>query len=71
MSHYESPIREPLIQGENITYTKITDDIVGTTEKAPPLSWWIGFIMVSATFAGIRCFRYCLDNLARYWILGS
>lgn len=43
MSHYESPIREPLIQGENITYTKITDDIVGTTEKAPPLSWWIGF----------------------------
>ena len=50
MSHYESPIREPLIQGENITYTKITDDIVGTTEKAPPLSWWIGFI-VSASFA--------------------
>lgn len=52
MSHYESPIREPLIQGDNITYTKITDDIVATTEKAPPLSWWIGFI-ISATFAGI------------------
>ena len=52
MSHYESPIREPLIQGENITYTKITDDIVGTTEKAPPLSWWIGFL-ISATCAGI------------------
>ncbi|MCB9226552.1 MAG: polysulfide reductase NrfD [Chitinophagales bacterium] len=55
MSHYESPIREPLIQGENITYTKITDDIVGTTEKAPPLSWWIGFI-ISATFALIGVF---------------
>ena len=52
MSHYESPIREPLIQGDNISYTKITDDIVATTEKAPPLSWWIGFI-ISATFAGI------------------
>ena len=55
MSHYESPIREPLIQGENITYTKITDDIVGTTEKAPPLSWWIGFI-ISAIFAGVGVF---------------
>ncbi len=52
MSHYESPIREPLIQGDNITYTKITDDIVATTEKAPPLSWWIGFI-ISAICAGI------------------
>ena len=50
MSHYESPIREPLIQGENISYTKITDDIVATTEQAPPLSWWIGFL-VSAGFA--------------------
>lgn len=52
MSHYESPVREPLIAGKDITYTKITDDIVRTTEKLPPISWHIGFA-ISATLAGI------------------
>ena len=52
MSHYESPLREPLITGDNITYRKITDDIVGTTEKKPPLAWFIGF-SIAATLAGM------------------
>ena len=51
MSHYESPIREPLITGDK-NYTRITDDIVRTTEKAPPLSWWIAF-GAAATLAGL------------------
>ncbi|MBP7478397.1 MAG: hydrogenase, partial [Chitinophagales bacterium] len=43
MSHVDSLIREPLINGENITYGKITEDIVRSTEGRPPLNWWIAF----------------------------
>ena len=43
MSHVDSLIREPLINGENITYGKITEDIVRSTEGNPPLNWWIAF----------------------------
>ncbi len=47
MAQFESPIREPLIDG-NKTYHQITDDIARPTEGTPPLSWWIAF-GVSAT----------------------
>ncbi len=42
MAQFESPIREPLIDG-NKTYHQITDDIARNTEGTPPLSWWIAF----------------------------
>ncbi len=44
-SHNESIIREPLMTGENITYAKITDDLLVSVENKPNKAWWIGFIV--------------------------
>src|ERR1700743_3810210 len=46
-SHSESIIREPLITGKNITYAKITDDILRPVEKLPGRAWFIGFSVAS------------------------
>ncbi|RYY08193.1 MAG: hydrogenase [Sphingobacteriaceae bacterium] len=46
-SHHESIIREPLITGDNITYSKITDDILVPVENMPNKAWWIGFTVAS------------------------
>src|SRR5215217_3520742 len=50
--HKESILREPLITGQNITYAKITDDVLAPVENAPNKAWWIGFI-VSVLGAGL------------------
>ncbi|WP_437920967.1 NrfD/PsrC family molybdoenzyme membrane anchor subunit [Sphingobacterium sp. LRF_L2] len=42
-SHNESILREPLITGKNITYAKVTDDILLPVENKPNKAWWIGF----------------------------
>jgi Ni/Fe-hydrogenase subunit HybB-like protein len=42
--HNESILREPLITGTDITYAKITDDILMPVENKPNRAWWIGFI---------------------------
>ncbi len=47
-SNHESIIREPLITGDNITYAKITEDILAPVENAPNKAWWIGFSLASA-----------------------
>jgi Ni/Fe-hydrogenase subunit HybB-like protein len=44
-SHNESIIREPLITGKDITYAKITDDVLRPVENMPTKAWWIGFIV--------------------------
>jgi Ni/Fe-hydrogenase subunit HybB-like protein len=49
-SYNESIIREPLITGEHITYSQISNDILWPVEKAPRKAWWIGF-SVSALLA--------------------
>jgi Ni/Fe-hydrogenase subunit HybB-like protein len=46
-SHNESIIREPLITGRDITYAKITDDVLRPVENMPGKAWWIGFIVSS------------------------
>ncbi|HCL05555.1 MAG TPA: hydrogenase, partial [Chitinophagaceae bacterium] len=43
--HNESILREPLITGKDITYAKITDDILMPVENKPNRAWWIGFIV--------------------------
>ncbi|MGF1925354.1 MAG: NrfD/PsrC family molybdoenzyme membrane anchor subunit, partial [Bacteroidia bacterium] len=43
--HNESILREPLITGKDITYAKITDDILLPVENKPNKAWWIGFII--------------------------
>jgi molybdopterin-containing oxidoreductase family membrane subunit len=54
-SHHESILREPLVTGENITYSKVTEDILVPVENKPNKAWWIGFI-VSALGAGLWVF---------------
>ncbi|RZA04030.1 MAG: hydrogenase [Sphingobacteriaceae bacterium] len=46
-SHNESIIREPLITGNDITYAKITNDVLYPVENKPNKAWWIGFIVSS------------------------
>jgi Ni/Fe-hydrogenase subunit HybB-like protein len=43
MSSHESILRDPLITGENVTYAKITDEILVPVENKPNRAWWIGF----------------------------
>lgn len=45
--HSESIIREPLITGNNITYDKITTDVLSPVENKPNRAWWIGFTLAS------------------------
>lgn len=45
--HSESIIREPLITGNNITYDKITRDVLSPVENKPNRAWWIGFTLAS------------------------
>jgi Ni/Fe-hydrogenase subunit HybB-like protein len=46
-SHNESIIREPLLTGKDITYAKITNDILYPVENKPNKAWWIGFTVAS------------------------
>src|ERR1700761_130319 len=46
-SHNESIVREPLITGKDITYAKITEDVLFPVENKPNKAWWIGFITAS------------------------
>jgi len=46
-SHNESILREPLVTGKNITYAKVTDDILVPVENKPNKAWWIGFTVAA------------------------
>ncbi|WP_353196402.1 NrfD/PsrC family molybdoenzyme membrane anchor subunit [Parapedobacter defluvii] len=46
-SHNESILREPLVTGKDITYAKVTDDILLPVENKPNKAWWIGFILAA------------------------
>lgn len=56
MSAIVSPIRQPLVTGHK-TYHQITEDLISPTEKTPPLSWVVGFI-ISAILLGV--FLFCV-----------
>jgi len=46
-SHNESILREPLVTGKDITYAKVTGDILLPVENKPNKAWWIGFILAA------------------------
>jgi molybdopterin-containing oxidoreductase family membrane subunit len=58
MSHFESPIREPLITG-NKTYKQVTDDIVEATTGKFGILWLVstGFAALVALF-GVFCLTW-------------
>ena len=41
-SHYEAPIREPLVTGEK-SYHDVTLDVVAPVEGKANKSWWLVF----------------------------
>jgi molybdopterin-containing oxidoreductase family membrane subunit len=72
MNPYESPIREALINGEDTTYGKITDDIVRNTEGTPPKSWMIAFALASITaLFGVFCLGYTVWKGIGVWGLNK
>lgn len=54
MSHYVSPVRHVLIEG-NKTYHQITEDLCTPTERTPSREWVIAFAIASA-FLGLYLF---------------
>lgn len=56
MHAYESEFREPLIQGMDKSYTKITDDLVAPVERNSAM-WWIATLLAGA---GAVFFVFCL-----------
>ncbi len=50
-SHNESIIREPLITGNDITYAKITNDVLYPVENKPNKAWW-AVVAVAVILAG-------------------
>ena len=49
-AHNESILREPLITGKDITYKKITDDVLVPVMNKASKSWWIGFSIAFTFF---------------------
>jgi hypothetical protein len=48
-SHYEAPIRKPLVIGDK-SYHDITEDIARPIETPPNKDWWIAFGISMAAF---------------------
>ena len=48
-SHYEAPIRKPLILGDK-SYGDISNDIARPVEAPPNTDWWIAFSIAMAAF---------------------
>src|SRR5690606_23836906 len=71
MSHFESPLREPLITGSK-TYKQITDDIVLGTTGAIGLPWLIS-TGVSALIAlfGVFCLGWTICYGIGTWGVNS
>ena len=68
-SHYEAPIRRPLVTGEK-SYHDVTLDVVAPVEGKANRLWWIVFLIALAAFIygswydGLYCFNW-------HWYLGS
>lgn len=43
----ESRLREPLIKGENVTYSQVTEDVLRPIITVPNAAWWAGFGLAS------------------------
>ncbi|NLN32091.1 MAG: polysulfide reductase NrfD [Flavobacteriaceae bacterium] len=67
MSHYESPVREPLIIGHK-TYHDITVDIARPIENKSGKLWWLAFSIALVTFLyGVGCIAYTIGTGIGVW----
>jgi len=71
MSHYEAPIRKPLVTGDK-TYHDVTVDVVAPVEGKANKSWWIVFSIALLAFLwGIGCITYTITTGIGTWGLNK
>ncbi|TYP76033.1 NrfD/PsrC family molybdoenzyme membrane anchor subunit [Aquimarina intermedia] len=71
MSHYEAPIRKPLITGDK-TYHDVTVDVVAPVEGKANKSWWIVFSIALIAFLwGLGCITYTISTGIGTWGLNK
>ncbi len=71
MSHYEAPIRKPLVTGDK-TYHDVTVDVAAPVEGKASKSWWIVFSIALIAFLwGIGCIIYTVSTGIGTWGLNK
>ncbi|MBZ9729573.1 polysulfide reductase NrfD [Salegentibacter sp. JZCK2] len=71
MSHYEAPIRKPLVTGDK-TYHDITVDVAAPVEGRANKSWWIVFSIALVAFLwGVGCIIYTISTGIGTWGLNK
>lgn len=71
MSHYEAPIRQPLVTG-NKSYHDVTVDVAAPVEGKANKAWWIVFsISLIALLWGIGCIIYTISTGIGTWGLNK
>lgn len=70
-SHYEAPIRRPLVTGEK-SYHDVTVDVAKPIEGQANKQWWIVFSIALAAFLwGIGCIIYTISTGIGTWGLNK
>ncbi|QLE01396.1 polysulfide reductase NrfD [Galbibacter sp. BG1] len=70
-SHYEAPIREPLVTGEK-SYHDVTVDVAAPVEGRANKQWWIVFSIALVAFLwGIGCIIYTISTGIGVWGLNK
>src|SRR5699024_12163977 len=70
-SHYEAPIRKPLVLG-NKTYHDVTVGVARPVEGKANKSWWIVFSIALIAFLwGLGCIAYTVGTGIGTWGLNS
>jgi molybdopterin-containing oxidoreductase family membrane subunit len=70
-SHYEAPIRRPLVLGDK-SYHDITVDVAAPVEGKANKSWWIVFTIALIAFLwGIGCIIYTVSTGIGVWGLNK
>ncbi len=70
-SHYEAPIRRPLITGDK-TYHDVTVDVAAPVEGKANRSWWIVFTIALVAFLwGLGCIIYTISTGIGVWGLNK
>jgi molybdopterin-containing oxidoreductase family membrane subunit len=70
-SHYEAPIRKPLVLGDR-DYHDVSVDIAGPVERRANKQWWIVFTIAFVAFLwGIGCITYTVSTGIGTWGLNK
>ena len=70
-SHYEAPIRRPLVTG-NKSYHDVTVDIAAPVEGKANKQWWIVFSIALVAFLwGVGCMVYTISTGIGTWGLNK